>query len=345
MNSHDLTLAAFKGTAEKIPFNPFIMHFAASFINADYSNDYCQHADTLATGQIKCAEHFGVDHVNVSTDAFHEASAWGVEIDWSGNTPDGKTYLNPETFDQVETPDLNADPRILDRVEGVRLLKERTNGTQCVFGWIEEPFAELCCLFGITPVFLMARHSDWDTRIKQYIDRITLVQLEFAKMQIEAGADVIGAGDSIISQIGPRWYQQCAVDATQVLFDQIKRYVPMLITFVVIIAPWMHKDEICFKLSTVRLPMLLILTLKWISLYRQKIDPCICIRGNTNTQILGNPDYSIEQVIHEVQQTISVGLNISPYMYGAGCEWPWSPRDMAIRNISTAKTLCERAGK
>ncbi len=95
MNSHDLTLAAFKGTAEKIPFNPFIMHFAASFINADYSNDYCQHADTLATGQIKCAEHFGVDHVNVSTDAFHEASAWGVEMNWSGNTPDGKTYLNP----------------------------------------------------------------------------------------------------------------------------------------------------------------------------------------------------------------------------------------------------------
>jgi len=26
LNSHDLTLSAIKGTPEKIPFNPFIMH-------------------------------------------------------------------------------------------------------------------------------------------------------------------------------------------------------------------------------------------------------------------------------------------------------------------------------
>ena len=159
-------------------------------------------------------------------DAFHEASAWGVEIDWSGNTPDGKTYLNPETFDQVETPDLNADPRILDRVEGVRLLKERTNGTQCVFGWIEAPFAELCCLFGITPVFLMARHSDWDTRIKQYIDRITLCPVGICKDADRSGSrcnrrrrfNYFPDWSSLVSAV-------CG-GCHSVLFDQIKRYVP-----------------------------------------------------------------------------------------------------------------------
>ena len=34
----------------------------------------------LADAQIKCSEFFGINHVNVSTDAYREASAWGVEM-------------------------------------------------------------------------------------------------------------------------------------------------------------------------------------------------------------------------------------------------------------------------
>jgi uroporphyrinogen-III decarboxylase len=346
LNSHDLTLAAFQGNAEKIPFNPFIMHLAATLVGADYSHDYCQHAETLASAQIKCAEFFGIDHVNVSTDAYHEASAWGVEVDWEGNTPDGKTFLNIEEFDQIETPDLASDPRIIDRVKGVQLLKEQTHGNQCVFGWIEAPFAELCCLFGITNVFLMARHPDWEKHVRKIIDRIVPIQLEFAQMQIEAGADVIGAGDSIISQIGPRWYQQCSVDSTQNLFTDIKRQVPVLYHICgdnsIIDSQGRDMLQLIGSTGANAFDFDMQVNLK---IAREKIGPTACIRGNTNTQILGNPDYSIEQVIEEIKNTMQLGLSIQPYMYAAGCEWPWIPRDMAIRNLTAAKTICENFGR
>ena len=81
MNSLELTLSAIKGIPEKIPFNPFIMHLAALLINVNYNHEYCKKPELLVKGQLKCAEFFGIDHVNVSTDAYREASAWGVEID------------------------------------------------------------------------------------------------------------------------------------------------------------------------------------------------------------------------------------------------------------------------
>jgi len=93
MNSLELTLSAIKSTPEKIPFNPFIMHLAASFLGVDYNHEYCQKPDILANAQIKCANFFGIDHVNVSTDAYREANAWGVEIEWASHTPVAKSHF------------------------------------------------------------------------------------------------------------------------------------------------------------------------------------------------------------------------------------------------------------
>ena len=99
MNSRDLTLAAIEGTPERVPFNPFIMHLAATIEGIDYSQVYCQDAEALALAQIKCAKTFGIDHVNVSTDAYREASAWGVEVSFSGHTPVAAKELSFQDFD------------------------------------------------------------------------------------------------------------------------------------------------------------------------------------------------------------------------------------------------------
>ena len=191
MNSRDLTLASINGEAERVPFNPFIMHLAASIDGIDYCNHYCQNAEILANAQIKCAKTFGIDHVNVSTDAFREASAWGLETDFSGHTPVAKGALSVDEFDSLSKPDLNSAPRIQDRINAVKHLNEHVGEEQCIVGWIEAPFAEICCLFGLVNISKMAREDDWEERIKSLIERILPTQLEFAKLQIEAGADII----------------------------------------------------------------------------------------------------------------------------------------------------------
>ena len=77
---------------------------------------------------------------------------------------------------------------------------------------------------------------------------------------------------------------------------------------------------------------------------KQKIGLNNCIRGNTNTQVLGSLEYSVKDVINEVKKTINNGKPAGNYMYAAGCEWPWEPIEMASRNLGIAKTLVDTIG-
>jgi uroporphyrinogen-III decarboxylase len=338
MNSLELTLSTIKGTPEKIPFNPFIMHMAATLANVDYNHEYCQKPTVLVDSQIKCAEYFGINHVNVSTDAYREANAWGVEINWSSHTPVAKTPLKIEDFGSIEMPNLLENQRIMNRVNAVKKFSEEVGGEQCIVGWIEAPFAEICSLFDLMNVLLLCRYKDWEERIKELIKKILPVQKEFAKLQIEAGADIIGAGDSAISQFGPLRYGKCCLDATKELINEIQKDVPVIY-------------HICGNnskmLDLVSSTNAAILDLDYqvdLKIAKQELGKNNCIRGNTNTQILGSPTYSASDVINEVSKTIEAGKPNGMFMYAAGCEWPWEPKEMASRNLGIAKALVDKLG-
>jgi len=345
MNSRDLTLAAIEGNAERIPFNPFIMHLAAALGGTDYSNVYCKDANILAESQIKCAKMFGIDHVNVSTDAYREASAWGVEVDFSSHTPVAKTYLELDEFSNTDTPDLMASERVQNRVDAVRILRQTVETEQCVVGWIEAPFAEVCCLFGLMNVLKLARNPDWNEMIQGIIKRILPIQLEFAKMQIEAGADIIGAGDSAISQIGPKRYQDACLSSTQKLFRDIETQVPVLY-------------HVCGDSSVIDKDgrdMLKLVANSGTSILdidfqvdmnsaKEKIGRNVCIRGNTNTSLLGSPKYDATQVENEITQTVRAGMPDGRYMWAAGCEIPWAPLDIITNNLNIARAVVDRIG-
>jgi uroporphyrinogen-III decarboxylase len=228
----------------------------------------------------------------------------------------------------------------------VRLLHEEIGSEQCIVGWIEAPFAEICCLFGIMEVLKLARKPDWNNLIKALMKRVLPVQLEFAKMQIDAGADIIGAGDSAVSQIGPKRYEEACLEATQELFHSIRKRVPVLY-------------HVCGDNSAVDKDghdMLKLLASSGASILdidyqvnlataKRKIGDRICIRGNINTNLLGNRLYGPEEVAHEVSKTIDTGKPNGRYMLAAGCEWPWEPLDIVSRNLGIAKALNDRLGR
>jgi uroporphyrinogen-III decarboxylase len=345
LNSHDLTLYAIKDTPEKIPFNPFIMHLAANLANVDYNHQYCQNPEILVDAQIKCAKFFGIDHVNVATDAYREASAWGVEIDWKSHTPVAKKNIEIDDFDSLETPNLLENQRIMNRVNAVKKCSEIIGGNQCIVGWIEAPFAEICCLFGLINVLLQCKKHNWINIIKGLIKRILPVQKEFVKLQIEAGADIIGAGDSAISQIGPMRYESCCLDATRDLFNYIQKEVPVLYHVcgdndivdkegrdMIKLISSTNADIIDFDYQVD------------LKIAKQKIGKNNCLRGNTNTTVFGDPSYSSEDVINEVSKTIEAGKPEGQYMFALGCEVPWQPLDLVIRNLGIAKALTEKMG-
>ncbi|MHA1309475.1 MAG: uroporphyrinogen decarboxylase family protein [Candidatus Helarchaeota archaeon] len=346
MNSRDLTMSAISGIPEKVPFNPFIMHLAAVLNDIDYSGKYVKDPEILANSQIKCSEFFGIDHVNVSTDAYREASAWGVEIDFSGHTPVPKkgTELNWQEFDNMETPDLTSSDRIMERVKAISILSKKVGTKQCIIGWIEAPFAEIVSLFGMMNVFKI-NNKKWNDIIKKLIKRIVPVQLEFAKLQIEAGADIIGAGDSAISQIGPWRYKEACLEYTQKLFKDIQKYVPVLYHTCGDNSTIDKNGNDMLKLIAKSGASILDIDYQVnLKLAKQKIGNEICIRGNSNTSLLGKRDSTPEEIINDVSNILEIGKPGGMYMFAAGCEWPWEPKDICIRNLSIAKTICEKLG-
>jgi len=346
LNSLELTLSAIGNIPEKIPFNPFIMHLAATLMQVDYNAEYCQKPEILADAQIRCSNYFGIDHVNVSTDAYREASAWGVEIDWTSHTPVAKNHIKISDFESFEIPDLVSSDRIMNRVKAVKQLSEKVGGNQCVVGWIEAPFAEICCLFDLVNVLMLCRYDDWVKKIKSLIKRILPVQKEFAKLQIEAGADIIGAGDSAISQIGPKRYEKCCLDATLELFHYIQNEVPVLYHICGDNSVIDKEGKDMLKLVSSTKAAILDLDYQVdLKIAKQKIGSSNCIRGNTNTQVLGSSSYSVKDVMNEVEKTINNGKPGGNYMYAAGCEWPWKPIELASRNLGIAKSLVETMGK
>jgi MtaA/CmuA family methyltransferase len=53
------------------------------------------------------------------------------------------------------------------------------------------------------------------------MERITEVEIAFARIQIDAGADIIGLGDAIASIVSPRMYRQFALPYEKRIFEAV----------------------------------------------------------------------------------------------------------------------------
>ncbi|MEM2902420.1 MAG: uroporphyrinogen decarboxylase family protein [Candidatus Bathyarchaeia archaeon] len=332
-SSLERCLEAFDGESDRIPFAPFIMHFAAELLSIDYSSQYCQNYNYVVEGQIKCWKNFDLDVVCVSTDAYREAEGWGVKVSYDMHTPYPVRQLDIGSFDSVEAPEVMSG-RMLDRIRAVEKLSRSHGSEVLVIGWIEAPFAELCCLFGVYQTLLLARRNP--ALLRRILDRVVKVQEEFAKAQIEAGAHVIGAGDSIISQIGPGEYKRTALDTTRKLFHALK--VPVLYhccgdNSIV------NKDGDMLKLiASSGAKIIDIDTQVNLKVAKEKIGEC-CIRGNVNTTILGDPMATTEAIFDACKESVETGKINGRYMFAAGCEWPWRPLNIVSRNLGIAKAI------
>jgi len=96
--------------------------------------------------------------------------------------------------------------RMLDRVQAARYYGERLDQDFSVLGWVEGPAAESADLRGVTP-FLIDLLDD-EAFAGDLMDLCIEVAIDFGRAQVEAGADTIGIGDAIASQVNPSTYER-----------------------------------------------------------------------------------------------------------------------------------------
>ncbi|HSV72441.1 MAG TPA: uroporphyrinogen decarboxylase family protein [Chthonomonadales bacterium] len=194
-----------------LPCMPITMQFAADRIGAPY-REYATDYRTLVRGQIHVAETFDLDYVNTMSDPACEAADLGAAVVFSPDAPpaldESCSLLEDKAhLAQLRVPDpLRPGSRMLNRVQAIALFKERVGGDKLIEGWIEGPIAQAADLRGINRVMLDL--YDDPVFVRDVFEFVLAVELEFARAQVAAGADMIGIGDAAASLVGPAFYEE-----------------------------------------------------------------------------------------------------------------------------------------
>jgi MtaA/CmuA family methyltransferase len=208
---------------DRLPLMPITMMFAADLIDLPYRR-YATEAQKLVEGQIAVAERFDFDHVSAISDPTREAGDCGATIEWFDDQPPAVNEADPLLADKARLDELVGrgvviGPRMADRIEAIRLFRQRAGGQKLIEGWIEGPCAEAADLRGINQI--MMDFIDDEAFVESLMDFIVDLETAFALGQVEAGADLIGIGDAAASLVGPVIYRQFVQPRQQRLVDAI----------------------------------------------------------------------------------------------------------------------------
>ncbi len=211
MNGRERILAMLEGRpADQLPLMPITMMFAGDHAGVKYGA-YATDYRVLAEAQVAIARDYQFDYVSAISDPAREAADCGADIQHFDNQPPAINETNARLadksdLDKLEIPDPLSGGRMLDRVRGVALLKEKAGEDKLIEGWIEGPCAESADLRGINT--LMLDFYDDPDFVRRLFDLVLEMGLRFAKAQIDAGADLMGVGDAAASLIGPQLYEE-----------------------------------------------------------------------------------------------------------------------------------------
>ncbi|MGI5960005.1 MAG: uroporphyrinogen decarboxylase family protein [Massiliimalia sp.] len=222
MNSYERLFARMEGKpVDRLPNLNIVMMFAARQIGVPYGKYVTDHR-LLAEGVWKCYEKFGIDCLCAISDPMREAEGLGAKVVIpEDDVPYSQEFLVTEISDieKLKPIDPSLGRRMNDRLEAVRLLKEKSGGEVPVIGWVEGAVAECCDLMNISQA--MVSLLDYPDEMNQMLALCEEQSERFALAQIQAGADIIGVGDAASSLIGPGLYEEFALPWQQKLISAI----------------------------------------------------------------------------------------------------------------------------
>lgn len=222
MNSYERFVARLKGQpVDRVPNFDILMTFAAHYIGQPLSRYYLDHR-VLVDANLAVAADFGIDILQAISDPYREAADFGLEVEFPADgLPISRRPLivEPEDLKKLVPPKPETGRRMSDRLEAIRRFREQAGGEIPIMGWVEGALAEACDLRGMSQVMLdLFDRPEWLTEL---LEICTEVAIAFARAQVEAGADIIGLGDAVCSQISPKMYRQFALPYEQRIFQAV----------------------------------------------------------------------------------------------------------------------------
>lgn len=223
MNGLERIRAAVEGqAADIVPRVPILMQYAAEYIGSNYGAFASDHRVLVRANRV-CAEDFGFDQVSCISDPYRETQGFGGVVEYVRDGVPRSTHPLDADRDlsALPRPDPLVAERMCDRVDACRTYRETCAGRYSILGWVEGPAAEGADLRDAAN-FLMDLMDD-PVYAGELMDRCLETGIDFARAQIEAGADMIGVGDAIASQVSPDLYENLIQPREKVLVDAIHK--------------------------------------------------------------------------------------------------------------------------
>jgi MtaA/CmuA family methyltransferase len=199
------------------------MTFAAHYSNIPLRQYYLDY-QKLAQANRAMVEDFATDLYQAISDPYREAADLGAEIEFpKDNLPVSKIPLvrNAEDVKKLKVIEPEDGRRMSDRLEAVALMKTYAFAEVPVMGWVEGALAEAGDLCGAGSLLLtLADQPAW---LPDLLELCCQVEIKFALAQIQAGAQIIGLGDALASQISPKMYEHFALPYEQRIFEEVHR--------------------------------------------------------------------------------------------------------------------------
>lgn len=225
MNSSQRLAARLRGEPVDRPPNfNIIMQFGAHYIGKPLSA-YYQDYRVLCEANFAVQEAFDLDVLQAISDPYREAADAGMKVTFpeDGLLLAAEPLLKePGDLPNLRYPKPEDGRRMTDRLNAVRLFKERAGGQVPVMGWVEGALAEAADIRGVSRTMTdLIDRPEW---VREVLEICVETEIAFAIAQIEAGADIIGLGDAIASQISPRAYREFALPYEQRIFAAIREH-------------------------------------------------------------------------------------------------------------------------
>lgn len=296
-----------------LPRLPILMQFAAEWIGSNYGAFASDHR-VLVEANAVCATEFGMDQVSCISDPYRETQGFGGTIEYLRDAVPRCTHPLADDRDLalLPRPDPLKAERMLDRVLGARAFHARFAGQLSVLGWVEGPAAEAADLRD-TINFLMDLMDD-EVYAAELMDRCLDTAIDFARAQIEAGADTIGVGDAIASQVQPDLYDRLILPRERRLVDAIHA------------AGARVRLHICGDIAhllpgiaTLGVDVLDVDHMVDLAHTRRVVGPRVALSGNINPAA-GVKDGTPDSIRAYMRRAYAVAG--APFMVNAGCEIP-----------------------
>lgn len=227
---HDAVLAGEK--PDRVPVYPILMAFAARAIGRTYS-EFARDHRVLVEANLRCMEQYDFDAVSVISDPFRETSAFGAQIVFpEDDVPMCKDHFvkGRAELDKLPDPDLAEAERTRDRIQACEAFKRSLGTSTPIIGWIEGPIAEAVDLAGMTN--FMTKLLVEPNFADDLMDKCVRTAIDFARLQVEAGAGIIGIGDAAVSQVSTKLYidrilprQQHLIEAVHNMGARVKLHI------------------------------------------------------------------------------------------------------------------------